>query len=117
MHISGPALLATALLSATAPRALADEATVTVVTPSLGAVVGRRDAAVAGVDAFRGLRYGAPPLGPARFAPAAPHVAPGPTDASRFGAWCFQATFPEEPDPEYVACRGKREREERQRSE
>ena len=75
--------------------ALGDEANdVFVETASLGRIRGRREG---GVDAFRGLKYATND----RFAPAAPYVrnASASYDGRRFGAWCYQASFPEAPDP------------------
>ena len=74
------------------PAALA----VTVDAP-VGKVVGT----TAGkVDRFLGIRYGVAE----RFEASRPfnYSAGKPIDASEYGAWCYQASFPEKPDPSHT---------------
>lgn len=89
--VSGPAWLV--LLSLVAPASLAREAapaTAPIVVTSAGAVAGTNGT----IQAFKGIPYAAPPIGPLRWRPPQPPVPwHGNRDATRFGDDCMQRPY------------------------
>jgi carboxylesterase type B len=95
-------LAATAALGTTATAARADRDPLVVHTQS-GAVRGVHEAA--GVDAFLGIRYAAPPVGDRRWRPPAPAAGwNGVADATRFGNVCPATASTNGPRSETEDC-------------
>ena len=86
--------LAAAFSTVCAGQALAADPTV---TTTFGPVIGE---AVAGVAAFKGVPFAAPPVGPLRWrAPQPPKAWTAPRDAKAYGADCMQNPFPGDAAP------------------